>query len=222
MEETIPILPVLLPIGAILLIWVIRHKDWLQARLLGENGLKDKLLPKSWPWHLAKSLSREWHQDKAVLITGCDSGLGYRCAALTSAKLISINFHFMQYKKSTFQDIKSFCIQCFQFLVASYPVYSCYSLAFLDQFPKVQTKSFTSCSLAVHCHSLGMVVIALCHTSSSNAGADALEQLNIDGRMFVVRNWDITSQGAAEVAQKEVSFFSYFTSLIPLAWFKKP
>lgn len=75
-----------------------------------------------------------------------------------------------------------------------------------------------------------MVVIALCHTSSSNAGADALEQLNIDSRMFVVRNWDITSQGAAEVAQKEVSFFnllsclspSYFTSLIPLAWFKKP
>ena len=106
MGETIPILPLLLPIGAILLIWVIRHKDWLQASLLGENGLKDKLLLKSWPWHLAKSLSREWHQDKAVLITGCDSGLGYRCAALTSAKLISINFHFMQYKKSTFQDIK--------------------------------------------------------------------------------------------------------------------
>ena len=106
MGETIPILPLLLPIGAILLIWVIRHKDWLQARLLGENGLKDKLLPKSWPWHLEKSLSREWHQDKAVLITGCDSGLGYRCAALTSAIFISINFHFMQYKKSTFQDIK--------------------------------------------------------------------------------------------------------------------
>lgn len=117
MGETIPILPLLLPIGAILLIWVIRHKDWLQARLLGENGLKDKLSPKSWPWHLAKSLSREWHQDKAVLITGCDSGLGYRCAALTSAKLISINFHFMQYKKSTFQDIKSFSYSASNFLL---------------------------------------------------------------------------------------------------------
>ena len=61
------------------------------------------------------------------------------------------------------------------------------------------------CSLALHCHSLGMVVIALCHTSSSNAGADVLEQLNDDdGRMFVVRNWDVTSLGAAEVAQREV------------------
>ena len=53
-----------------------------------------------------------------------------------------------------------------------------------------------------------MVVIALCHTSSSEAGADTLEQLNDDGRMFVVRNWDITSQGAAEAAQREVSFFN--------------
>ena len=64
------------------------------------------------------------------------------------------------------------------------------------------------CSLALHCHSLGMVVIALCHTSSSNAGADVLQQLDDDGRMFVVRNWDVTSLGAAEVAQREVSFFN--------------
>ena len=65
------------------------------------------------------------------------------------------------------------------------------------------------CSLALHCHSLGMVVIALCHTSSSNAGADVLQQLNDnDGRMFVVRNWDVTSLGAAEVAQREVSFIN--------------
>jgi len=133
MGEATSLLPVLLPISAILLIWVIRHKDWFQASLLGKHGLGDKILPKS--WHLEESLGREWYQGKAVLITGCDSGLGY--------------------------------------------------------------------SLAVHCHSLGMVVIALCHTSSSEAGADALEQLNEDGRMFVVRNWDITAQGAAEAAQRE-------------------
>jgi len=134
MGETISLLTVLLSISAILLLWVIRHKDWLQVRLLGENGV----LPKLWSWYRAKSLRREWYQGKAVLITGCDSGLGY--------------------------------------------------------------------SLALHCHSLGMVVIALCHTSSSNAGADVLQQLNDDnkdGRMFVVRNWDITSKGAAEVAQRE-------------------
>jgi len=133
MGEATSLLPVLLPISAILLIWVIRHKDWFQASLLGKHGLGDKILPKS--WHLEESLGREWYQGKAVLITGCDSGLGY--------------------------------------------------------------------SLAVHCHSLGMVVIALCHTSSSEAGADALEQLNDDGRMFVVRNWDITAQGAADAAQRE-------------------
>ena len=76
----------------------------------------------------------------------------------------------------------------------------------------------------MHCHSLGMVVIALCHTSSSNEGADALQQLNNDNdnnnnRMFVVRNWDVTSPGAAEVAQREVSFFNIppFTSVLPLA-----
>merc|ERR1719341_2914353 len=136
MREATSLLPVLLPFSAILLIWVIRHKDWFQASFLGKNGLL--LLPKSWTWHLGESLGREWYQGKAVLITGCDSGLGY--------------------------------------------------------------------SLALHCHSLGMVVIALCHTSSSNAGADVLQQLNNDnkdGRMFVVRNWDITSKGAAEVAQRE-------------------
>ena len=72
------------------------------------------------------------------------------------------------------------------------------------------------CSLALHCHSLGMVVIALCHTSSSNAGADVLEQLNDnDGRMFVVRNWDVTSLGAAEVAQREVSFFNLSIRFFP-------
>ena len=74
------------------------------------------------------------------------------------------------------------------------------------------------CSLALHCHSLGMVVIALCHTSSSNAGADVLQQLNDDnkdGRMFVVRNWDITSKGAAEVAQREVSFFNLSIRFFP-------
>ena len=61
-------------------------------------------------------------------------------------------------------------------------------------------------SLAIHCHSLGMVVIAMCHTSTSNAGADALEQLNDndDNRIVVVRNWDVTAQGAAEVAKTEV------------------
>ena len=48
-----------------------------------------------------------------------------------------------------------------------------------------------------------MVVIAMCHTSTSNAGADALEQLN-DNRIVVVRNWDVTAQGAAEVAKTEV------------------
>ena len=84
MGETIPILPVLLPIGAILLVWVIRHKDWFQTSLLGKHGLGDKILPKS--WHLEESLGREWYQGKAVLITGCDSGLGYRCAACTFAK----------------------------------------------------------------------------------------------------------------------------------------
>ena len=82
MGEATFLLPVLLPISAILVIWVFRHKDWFQVRLLGEKGLKDKLLPTSWTWHLAKSLSREWYQDKAVLITGCDSGLGYRYAAV--------------------------------------------------------------------------------------------------------------------------------------------
>ena len=60
-----------------------------------------------------------------------------------------------------------------------------------------------------------MVVIALCHTSSSNAGADALEQLNDDDRMFVVRNWDITSPGAAEAAQREVFFFHFSVSSVP-------
>ena len=51
-----------------------------------------------------------------------------------------------------------------------------------------------------------MVVIAMCHTSTSNAGADALEQLNDndDNRIVVVRNWDVTAQGAAEVAKEEV------------------
>ena len=81
MGEATSLLPMLLPISAILLIWVIRHKDWLQAKVLGKNGLRDKLLPKSSTWHLAESLSREWYQGKAVLITGCDSGLGYRYAA---------------------------------------------------------------------------------------------------------------------------------------------
>ena len=78
MGEATSLLPVLLPISAILLIWVIRHKDWFQARLLGKNGSGDKLSPKSWTWHLEESLSREWYHGKAVLITGCDSGLGYR------------------------------------------------------------------------------------------------------------------------------------------------
>ena len=82
MGETISLLTVLLSISAILLLWVIRHKDWLQVRLLGENGV----LPKLWSWYRAKSLRREWYQGKAVLITGCDSGLGYRCADLNSAK----------------------------------------------------------------------------------------------------------------------------------------
>ena len=90
MGETIPILPVLLPIRAILLIWVMRHKDWLQVRLLGENGV----LPKLWSWYRGKSLRREWYQGKAVLITGCDSGLGYRCAAITFAKF-KINLIFL-------------------------------------------------------------------------------------------------------------------------------
>ena len=76
MGEATSLLPVLLPISAILLIWVIRHKDWFQASLLGKHGLGDKILPKS--WHLEESLGREWYQGKAVLITGCDSGLGYR------------------------------------------------------------------------------------------------------------------------------------------------
>ena len=71
MGETISLLIVLLSISAILLLWVIRHNDWL----LGENGLLQK-----------KSFGREWCQGKAVLITGCDSGLGYRCAAITFAK----------------------------------------------------------------------------------------------------------------------------------------
>ena len=78
MGEVTFLLPVLLPISAILVIWVFRHKDWFQVRLLGEKGLKDKLLLTSWSWHLTPSLSREWFQGKAVLITGCDSGLGYR------------------------------------------------------------------------------------------------------------------------------------------------
>ena len=82
MEGTTSLLPVLLPLSAIFL--VIRHRDWLQERLLGKNGLKEKLLPKS--WYPGKSLSRDWYKDKAVLITGCDSGLGYRCADLNSAK----------------------------------------------------------------------------------------------------------------------------------------
>ena len=82
MGETISLLTVLLSISAILLLWVIRHKDWLQARLLGEN----EVLPKLWSWYRAKSLRREWYQGKAVLITGCDSGLGYRCPACTFAK----------------------------------------------------------------------------------------------------------------------------------------
>ena len=46
----------------------------------------------------------------------------------------------------------------------------------------------------------------MCHTATSNAGADALEQLNNndDNRIVVVRNWDVTAQGAAEVAKTEV------------------
>ena len=34
----------------------------------------------------------------------------------------------------------------------------------------LKISALITCSLAVHCHSLGMVVIALCHTSTSNAG----------------------------------------------------
>lgn len=86
MGETISLLIVLLSISAILLLWVIRHNDWL----LGENGLLQKL----WSWCWAKSLGREWYQGKAVLITGCDSGLGYRCAAITFAKF-KINLIFL-------------------------------------------------------------------------------------------------------------------------------
>ena len=80
MEGTTSLLPVLFPLSAIFL--VIRHRDWLQESLLGKNGLKDKLLKKSW----YPGKSRDWYKDKAVLITGCDSGLGYRCADLNSAK----------------------------------------------------------------------------------------------------------------------------------------
>lgn len=123
------LVPVLISFCAVLFAWVLRHKD----RLLCESGFK--LLQIPWPW--SSKRRREWYKDKAVLITGCDSGLGY--------------------------------------------------------------------SLAIHCHSLGMVVIAMCHTSTSNAGADALEQLNDndDNRIVVVRNWDVTAQGAAEVAKTE-------------------
>ena len=81
MGETTSLLPLLIPFSAILLIWLIRHKDWLKTRLLGEKVIKDKLLPKSSTWQLTKILSREWFEGKAVLITGCDSGLGYRYPA---------------------------------------------------------------------------------------------------------------------------------------------
>ena len=70
MSDPALLVPVLISFCAVLFAWVLRHKD----RLLCESGFK--LLQIPWPW--SSKRRREWYKDKAILITGCDSGLGYR------------------------------------------------------------------------------------------------------------------------------------------------
>ena len=106
-----------------------------------DRGNQNKIVQKS--WYPGKGLSRDWYKDKAVLITGCDSGLGYRCADLNLMEhLMDLVVHCI---KDMDENSKANCsLKISAFII--------------------------TCSLAVHCHSLGMVVIALCHTSTSNAG----------------------------------------------------
>jgi len=81
-------------------------------------------------------LDPTWSLGKAVVITGCDSGLGY--------------------------------------------------------------------SLALFCHSLGLVVVALCHNGVSSEGADSLlEQANTN-TMFVIKHFDVTDSVSVEKTRVRV------------------
>jgi len=59
-------------------------------------------------------------------------------------------------------------------------------------------------SLANYCHTLGLVVIAACHTSTSCQGAEKLEGLGDSGRMFVIRKFDVRSKESMNKARKVV------------------
>jgi len=56
-------------------------------------------------------------------------------------------------------------------------------------------------SFANHCHSLGMVVVAACHTANSTQGAQELEKLTSTKRMFVIRNFDVCDKRCIQSAK---------------------